>query len=201
MSAERPYDARPPAKPIPGQGVMGGAPEGAAAPSSKKKGGWGGIIALFAVVAVVWGIVAIMNQNKEATPDAASPDCDAAFASASAAMNQHYATHPLFGAEYDAIYADGAVSDEERVTLDAMLADEEAQFAALVDPVYDACAGVEDLYSGAFAHRDDADWALLDIESMSREDIKSDFIFSYCYENESRPACSDFVLDDWNRQL
>ncbi len=145
--------------------------------------------------------LALAGCSGEVVPEAASPDCDAAFATASEAMNVHYANHPLFGAEYDAIYADGAVSDEEQVTLDAMLADEEAKFAALVDPVYDACDGVEDLYAGAFAHRDDADWALLDVESMSRDDIKADFIFGHCYGNESRPACSDFVVDDWNRQL
>lgn len=45
---------------------------------------------------------------------------------------------------------------------------------SLIDPIYDACTGVEDLYAGAFAHRDDADWALLDVESMTREEIKTD---------------------------
>ncbi|MBP3976408.1 hypothetical protein [Microbacterium sp. BLY] len=108
----------------------------------------------------------------------------------SAAMNQHYETHPLFGPEYDAIYSDGVVSDEEQVALDAMLADESAQFAALVDPILDACTGVEDLYAGAFAHRDNADWALLDVESMTREEIKADFIFSRCYEKEYRERCA-----------
>ncbi|TCJ23784.1 hypothetical protein E0W80_09495 [Microbacterium sp. PI-1] len=152
-------------------------------------------------VAVVGGIIVIVNLEREPVSEEASPACDAAFAASSIAMNQHYATHPLFGAEYDAIYADGAVSDEEQATLDAMLADEEAQFTALIDPVYDACTGVQDLYAGAFAHRDDADWGLLDVESISTEDIKSDFIFSYCYEKESRPGCSDFVLEDWNRKL
>ena len=162
---------------------------------------WGAVVTAAALAAVVLGIILVVAINKETTPEAATPPCDAAFATSSAAINQHYATHPLFGAEYDAIYADGVVSDEERVTLDAMLTDEEATFTALVDPVYDACMGVEDLYAGAFAHRDDADWSLLDVESMSREDIKAGFIFSHCYENEARPACSDFVLDDWNRQL
>ena len=199
MVEERPYDARPAARPIPEQVISGTAPAEFSPPQKKRS--LVPLVAVIAVAAVIACIVLAVNLNKEATPDAASPACDAAFATASSAMNQHYATHPLFGAEYDAIYADGDVSDEERDTLDAMLADEEATFAALVDPVYDACTGVEDLYAGAFAHRDDADWALLDVESMSREDIKSDFIFSHCFENEVRKACSDFVLDDWNRQL
>lgn len=197
MSTGRPYDERPAAQPIPGSDA---AQQDFSAPKPKKSG-WGGIIALFVAVTVVGGIVVIVNLNREPVPEAASPACDAAFAASSTAMNQHYATHPLFGAEYDAIYADGAVSDEEQATLDAMLADEEAKFAALIDPVYDACTGVQDLYAGAFAHREDADWGLLDVESISREDIKSDFIFSYCYEKEPRPACSDFVLEDWNRKL
>lgn len=200
MSAERPYAVRPPAQPISGQRAEGTPPPTAASPSSKSRG-WGGIIALFALVAVVWGILIFTDLNEESAPEAASPTCDAAFATASSAMNEHYTIHPLFGAEYDAIYADGAVTDEEQARLDAMLADEQVQFVALVDPVYDACSGVEDLYSGAFAHRDDADWGLLDDESISRKDIKSDFIFSYCYEKEPRAACSDFVVDDWNRQF
>lgn len=134
----------------------------------------------------------------EAVPDAASPECDAAFATASDAMNTHYATHPFFGAEYDALYADGTITDEERIILDAMIADEEAKFSALVDPVYDACTGVEDLYAGGFAHREDADWALLDVDSMTRAQIKAGFISSYCFGHEDRAACSDFVVDDWN---
>ncbi|CAH0174706.1 hypothetical protein SRABI76_01371 [Microbacterium oxydans] len=159
------------------------------------------MVTITSLVAITAGVILIVNLIQQATPEAATPECDAAFGSASVAMNQHYATHPLFGPEYDAIYADGAVSDEEQATLSAMLAEEEAQFAALIDPVYDACTGVEDLYAGAFAHREDADWALLDVESMSREDIKAGFVFSHCYEKEARRACSDFVLEDWNREL
>lgn len=132
-----------------------------------------------------------------ATPEPASSACDSAFAAASAAMNEHYATHPFFGAEYDALYADGAIDENEQPQLDAMMADEQAKFTALVDPVYDSCSGVEDLYAGAFVHRKDADWALLDVESMSREEIKKGFIVSYCYGNEARPACADFIADDW----
>lgn len=112
-------------------------------------------------------------------------------------MNEHYATHPFFGAEYDALYADGAIDENEQPQLDAMMADEQAKFTALVDPVYDSCSGVEDLYAGAFVHRKDADWAPLDVESMSREEIKKGFIVSYCYGNEARPACADFIADDW----
>lgn len=112
-------------------------------------------------------------------------------------MNDHYANHPLFGPEYDELYADGTIDDAEQPVLSAMIADEEAAFAALVDPVYDACSGVEDLYAGALAHRDDADWALTDVPNMSRQEIKKIFVASHCYGNESRPACHDFVADDW----
>ncbi|WP_372467973.1 hypothetical protein ACCO44_01465 [Microbacterium maritypicum] len=142
--------------------------------------------------------LALTGCAGEERPKAASRACDDAFAVASTAMNKHYATHPFFGAEYNAIYADGAVSDDEQVALDAMMLDEEAKFVALVDPTYDACSGVEDLYAGAFAHRDDADWALLDVESMSRSEIKSGFVISHCYKNEARPACADFVAEEWD---
>lgn len=201
MVRERPYDERPAARPIaspPAAAVASPSPPAARATRSTP---WGTVVTGVALALAVLGIIFVLNTNKGMAPEASTPACDAAFAASSTAMNQHYATHPLFGAEYDAIYADGEVSDEERVVLDAMLADEEAAFTALVDPVYDACTGLEDLYAGAFAHRDDADWALVDVESMSREDIKAGFIFSHCYENEARPACADFVLDDWNRQL
>lgn len=103
----------------------------------------------------------------------------------------------MFGAEFDAIYEDGEVSEDERTTLSAMIVDEEAQFVAIVDPIYDACAGVEELYAGAFAYRDVADWALKDAPAISREDSKKIFIVTHCHRNEARPACLDFVADDW----
>lgn len=198
MVEERPYDERPPARPIV-RPATAGEPSDTPGARSKKKSPWVSVVAVVGTAAVAFGFILALNMSRPATPDAASPACDAAFETASDAMNDHYATHPFFGPEYDAIYADGVVSDDERVTLDAMLADEEAKFMALVEPVYNACSGVEDLYAGAFAHRDDADWALLDVESMSREDIKAGFIFSHCYKNEVRPACTDFVLEDWSR--
>lgn len=201
MVEERPYDQRPAARPLQPPPSPSLATSDEAPPLQAKKRVMGPLFSIVGLAAAVVGVILIVNLNQELAPEAATPKCDDAFAAASSAMDQHYATHPLFGAEYDAIYADGAVTDEEQVTLDAMLADEEARFVALIDPIYDACSGVEDLYAGGFAHREDADWALVDVESMSREEIKAGFIFAHCYEKEARPACSDFVLEDWNRKL
>jgi len=201
MVEERPYDQRPAARPIEPTAPPGGAPSAQAMQPAQKKTRRAALLAVTCVAAAIAATILVVNLNKVAIPEAATPMCVAAFATASTAMNQHYETHPLFGPEYDAIYADGVVSDEEQVTLDAILEDESVQFAALVDPIYDACTGVEDLYAGAFAHRDEADWALLDVESMTTEEIKAGFIFSHCYEKEFRPSCSDFVLEDWNRKL
>lgn len=149
---------------------------------------------VLAAAAIVLGLSGCTATE---TPKPPSSACDAAFSTASTAINDHYNTHPMFGAEYDALYEDGQISDEEQSTLSAMIADEEAKFAAIVDPVYDACDGVEDLYSGGYAHKDDADWALLENEHMSREENKKIFVVSHCYGNTARPACSDFVEDEW----
>lgn len=134
-----------------------------------------------------------------ATPQMApvSKGCGDAFSTASIAMNHHYETHPLYGDDYDALYADGEISEDEQPVLDAMMADEETQFMAAIDPVYEACQGVEEFYAGAFSERENADWALLDAPNISHAEMKSMFISSYCYEMEERPACSNFIAADW----
>jgi len=126
-----------------------------------------------------------------------SDSCASAFETASNGINDHYATHPMYGPEFDALYEDGTISDTEQPILDAMIADEEAKFNAVVDPVYDACNGVEEFYAGAFAQKDNADWALAENEIMTREKNKKIFVMSYCFGQEARPACSDFVAEDW----
>lgn len=128
---------------------------------------------------------------------AASPACDEAFTVASAAMNEHYATDPFFGPEYDALYEDGTISDEEQVTLDEMMANEAAAFAALIDPVLDACDGWQDLYAGGYSHRNDADWGLIDNEYVSREEARNLFVVGMCVDHTDRPACADFDVADW----
>lgn len=126
-----------------------------------------------------------------------SPQCLSAFENASAKMNEHYDTHPMFGPEYDELYADGTISGSEQSVLDEMISDEEHKFVALVDPVYESCSGVEEFYAGAFANKDVADWALAGNEVMTREENKNIFVTSYCYGREDRPACSDFNIGDW----
>ena len=150
-----------------------------------------------AVVGLLGVALSVTGCASAASVGEATPGCNSAFETASSAMNTHYKTHPFFGEPYDALYADGTISDAEQVELDALMEDEQAKFAALVDPTYDACSSVEDLYRGAFAHRDIADWALLDVESMSREEIKAIFVTSHCHGNETRPACSDFDPEEW----
>lgn len=127
----------------------------------------------------------------------ASEQCAEAFDTASENMNQHYDTHPFFGSAYDDLYADGEITAEEQVELDALMADEEAQYAAAIDPIFDACSGWEDLYAGAFAHKDEADWALQESEHVSRNEAREGFVVGFCFDNTDRPACSDFNEDDW----
>ncbi|WDH78223.1 hypothetical protein PTQ19_11945 [Microbacterium esteraromaticum] len=112
-------------------------------------------------------------------------------------MNEHYTTHPLFGPGVDALYADGKLSDEESATLNEWTADEEERFNAVIEPVYDACAGVEDLYAAAYEHRGDADWMLAENEYQTTAELKSFFIQSFCTDKTDRPACHDFDAADW----
>ena len=126
-----------------------------------------------------------------------SEACASAFDTASEAINYLYTHHPFYGPEYDMLYSDGEVTSEEQATLDAMQLDEIAQYEAAVDPTYDACHGVEEFYLAAYQHRDDADWSLKESEHLQIEDQKKWFLSSYCRGKEARPACSDFVADDW----
>lgn len=119
-------------------------------------------------------------------------ECKAAFDGASGEIETLYSTHPFYGDEYDELYSDGTITDEEQTQLDAWMADEEAQYTAINEPLYDACQGVEDFYAGAYAQGDRADWRLEGTEAISTEELKEIFLSSRCYGNESRPACSDY---------
>lgn len=119
-------------------------------------------------------------------------ECGEAFDTASSAIETLYSTHPFYGDEYDELYSDGDITDEEQAQLDAWMADEEAQYAAINEPLYDACQGVEDFYAGAYAQGDRADWGLEGTEAISTGELKEIFLSSRCYGNESRPACADY---------
>lgn len=147
--------------------------------------------------AVMLTSCAASGQSSAPIQKSATTSCNSAFDTASAAVNAHYKNDPMFGPEYDALYADGTISAEEQPRLDAMIQAEEESYAKAVDPVYDACKGVEDLYAGAYAHKDDADWALQESEAMDREKVRKIFVVSFCSGKEARPACSDFVAADW----
>lgn len=109
-------------------------------------------------------------------------------------MNEHYATHPMFQSGYDYLLQSG---DEGRALWDAIAADEMDAYDALVDPVYDACTGVEDLFAGAYTHRESADWALGSTGFGTFDEQKSMFISVMCHGYEHRPACQDFDPTEW----
>jgi len=125
--------------------------------------------------------------------------CGAAFDDASAKIEHLYATHPFFGPEYDKLYEDGEITDAEQQRLDEMMSDEEAQYEAIIDPLYDSCDGVEDFYLGAYSQGDKADWALEGNEAISTADLKRIFISSYCNGRQDRKACADFDPDEWSK--
>lgn len=114
MSTERPYGDRPAAQPILGQGVPGDSPqEPAAAP--RKKGGWGGLIALFVVAAVIWGFVAITNQNNDSGSGSVAVAEDDPIEQARVVLLGEFTYDEVKAATDAALAATGtAVSDEMR---------------------------------------------------------------------------------------
>lgn len=130
-------------------------------------------------------------------PASQSGECNAVFATASVDMTEHYATHEFYSDAYDELYARGEWTSEEEAEIDRIHEDEIAKFDALIDPIYDACDGVNGLYEGAYKHRDAADWGLADVPAFTSEELKAMFISSYCYDMTDRLACNDFVAEDW----
>ncbi|MBZ4488067.1 hypothetical protein LQ938_11685 [Microbacterium sp. cx-55] len=123
-------------------------------------------------------------------PLSITPSCDAAFAEASLSYAAHLEEHPLYTELKDPLYADGELSDRERVLVE----DAKAEYDRIVDPIYDACSGVEDLYAGAFNHRsEELWWAAMLVDDVTHEIDKAGFIESQCEGRETRPACEDYV--------
>ncbi|WP_449278014.1 hypothetical protein [Leucobacter sp. GX24907] len=161
-----------------------------------------------AVLALAYALTSCASQaqplNQGPATDApgakveVSAACNEAFDEASEAINHLYANHPFYGPEYDALYADGEITEEEQATLDAMQADENAQFEAAIAPTYEACNGIEEFYTAAYERRDDSDWSLKDSEHITTEENKAYFLSSYCHGREAKPACADFVAEEWN---
>ncbi|MBZ4488093.1 hypothetical protein LQ938_11535 [Microbacterium sp. cx-55] len=124
-----------------------------------------------------------------------STSCDEAYGGASRAYAEHLQSHPLYTELDEPLYEDGALSDHER----ALIADANAEYDRITDPIYDACSGIEDLYAGAYNHRTEEPWKyMVQAEDLSQEEVKRGFIFSQCDGRENRPACADFVLADWD---
>lgn len=118
-----------------------------------------------------------------------SAECDEAFKTAGSSLERHYATHPLFGAEYDAIYEDGDVSAEEQAQLDEWAADEEEKFDVIVAPTLDNCDGQADFYAGAYAQGPDSDWGVHGTAAIGDDELREIFLSTWCAGNEARNAC------------
>ncbi|KZE91940.1 hypothetical protein [Microbacterium sp. TNHR37B] len=127
---------------------------------------------------------------------APSAACGKAFDRAAAAIRMHYDTHPLYGPESDKLYENG-LTDAEQKQLSKWIADDEAKYAKIIDPVYEKCDGWEDLYRAAYAQGPDSEWSLHGNVTVSDEQLREYFVVSYCLGKEDRRACADFVADDW----
>ena len=144
---------------------------------------------------IMGSVITLSGCSLSASSQAELPSsaCLEAFNKASEGIENLYATHPLYGAESDAIYADGVVTDEEQAQINVWLDDSDAQYAAIIAPTYEQCQGVEDFYAGAYAQGDKGDWNVRGNEVISDSESRDIFLNSYCHNEESKPACSDFV--------
>jgi hypothetical protein len=125
------------------------------------------------------------------TPSATA-GCKSTFDTATSEIATLYETHPFFGAEYDELYADG-LTDAEADRVEDLRLDEEAQYNAIIEPTYFACAGSEDFYLGAFTQADQYNWGLEGNEAISTEKLKSIFLSSHCSSRTDTPSCKDYV--------
>jgi hypothetical protein len=152
------------------------------------------VLTLTAGLAVSGCAGATSPASESGTAPLITRECGEAFRVADEAERELYATHPFYGDEYDDVYTLSERTAEQEAWLDWALEDQEVQFQALTEPLYDACTGVEDLYAGAYALGEESYWGLVGGD----EDLyKNIFVVSFCLGNETRPACADFVADDW----
>jgi len=142
--------------------------------------------------ACVVAATAVLTLTSCSGSEVASPTsaCAAAFDQATAAIEVLYDTHPFYGSEYDEVYADGNVTAEEQLQIDAWLADEEVQYAAIIEPLYGACDGTEDFYAGAYHQGDKGGWALQEPSALSRAESKEIFLNAYCGQRSDTSSCA-----------
>lgn len=156
--------------------------------------GTAGVLTLTAALAMSGCTSAITSGSASENAAPTAQACGEAFRVADEAERELYATHPFYNGEYDEIYILSSKTAEQVAWLDWALVDQAVQLEALTEPLYDACTGVEDLYAGAYALGEDSYWGLI---GGDEEQYKNTFIVSFCLGNETRPACADFVADDW----
>lgn len=190
MTEPRPYNERPPARPImPPENPTALTPGSGLPPSKKAFSARTGVL-LTLIAAGAIGIIVAANLLISPAPTA-SQSCKGAFDVATAEIATLYETHPFFGDEYDNLYMDG-LTDVEAARVEELRLDEEAQYNAIVEPTYFACEGVEDFYLGAYTQEDQYNWGLEGNEAISTEELKDTFISSYCATRVETPACSDY---------
>jgi len=101
-----------------------------------------------------------------------------------AAEHVLYDTHPLWDAEIPGVDA----SEEEWAAYDALQSDEEAQWAAIYEGMYTACASPDEWWAAAQKYPFMAGYT--DASALTR-----DSILSWCYGREDAPMCTG--ADEW----
>lgn len=120
----------------------------------------------------------------ETEPTAVSSDaCIEAFAEADPQVRAHYETGPL------QVYYETAPAlpetDEEWADYEAAVAEDEAAFSAIVDPLYTECQNPEQFVEGARAYP-------FVVGLTGPEFVDEITLMSYCSGREETPACTDY---------
>ena len=141
----------------------------------------------FVALAVGCSAVAPSSERVESEPvDAVSLSarCDDTVSTFLATEEKLYDTHPVWDAEIPGTNA----SADEHAAYDALLADEEAQWAAAFKPVYTACESPAEWWLAANKYPGMA--GLTDATYLKPSDIET-----YCYDRMTDPMCTG--VEDW----
>ena len=110
-----------------------------------------------------------------------SPECDAAGAAGDSGTQAIYDRE---GQLYDAIYADGTVTDAEGAQQDALFAETDRAFEALVEATLDSCATASQWLGMAKRH-------LAFVGSTGQESVTDSTIQIYCSKFLDTATCLD----------
>ena len=132
-------------------------------------------IVLFATVAIV--VQNSGNDDEVAYVPVEFSACEKVLSEVDIAQQHHYDTHPAFDDGFTYASPDA----------EAILADEEAKWAALIEPIYFGCDGADELWDAV--QKFPAIAGLTDFLGLDLYKERKIFLDSYCSGREDTPSC------------